>query len=90
VKSVASTSILVVSILSMTLFLAGPTLAHFRVVSAQAGFGLFALGCLLGIPTGLAGVVMLFRSGAMPGGMVAVLGGIPALVLVYSLVGARG
>ncbi|PCJ60651.1 MAG: hypothetical protein COA73_08160 [Candidatus Hydrogenedentota bacterium] len=89
-KSVFSSIVLILSITSMALFLAGPLLAYFRILPSQAGFGLFAIGCLLGLLTGLIGVVMLMRSGPMPGGVIAILGGLPALFLIYSLVGARG
>jgi uncharacterized protein (DUF1499 family) len=59
-------------------FVAGPLLAHFRVVPAMAGFLLFDLGGLLGIIAVLFGLVAALRgrapwSALLPGAVVAVL-----------------
>ena len=81
---------LILAALSMVLFLLGPALAYFGVLPSETGFLMFGLGSILGIPAFISGAVMLGRSGPMPGAIVLVLGGIPALFLLYSVLNVRG
>lgn len=72
------------------LFVVGPLLAHFGVVRSLAGFGIFALGGLLGIITTLLGLVAVIRSQGASRAM-ALRGFIPALIVAVAfLVAASG
>jgi len=52
-------------------FVAGPLLAHFGLVAALFGFGLFALGGLLGIGALLTGILAALRGGGLGTGLTA-------------------
>lgn len=79
-----------IGIVSLAFVLLGAGLAYTRTIPSQAGFGLFALGCLLGVVSSIAGVVMVVRSGLSPAAAFALCGAPPALLLLYSLVSTRG
>src|SRR5690242_10579014 len=64
------------------LFVVGPALAWLRVVPGIAGFGLFALGGILALVTGLATIVQAVRGrGVRPGGAVAIFAGVAFVIL---------
>lgn len=52
-------------------FVGGPLLAHFGIASPMAGFGLFALGGLLGIAAVIAGLAAAWRGHGLGTGLVA-------------------
>jgi uncharacterized protein (DUF1499 family) len=65
---------------------AGPLLAHFAVTRPLVGFGVFALGGLVAVVTGLVSLVQLARGrGLTTGGALGVLAG-----LAFVVVAARG
>lgn len=67
-------------------FIAGPALAHFRVLPALGGFGLFALGGLLGIVATVLGIIGAVRGGGVSVGLVC--GAV--ITVVFLLVAAPG
>ena len=70
-------------------FVGGPFLAHFRIVPAIAGFGLFALGGLLGIVTLVAGIVGAFRRGWGAAATSLGLGGLISAIFVLVAIPGR-
>lgn len=76
-------------VVSITFALLGPALAFGRIVPAQAGFGLFSIGMLLGVVSSIAGLIVTVRSGFGPAAGLALLGVPPALFFIYSVVGLR-
>jgi uncharacterized protein (DUF1499 family) len=66
-------------------FVAGPLLAHVGVLPALAGFGLFALGGLLGIIAAVLGIVRLARGGGASAGLA-----VGAVLTVTFLIVAAG
>ncbi len=75
--------------ISLILFTAGPGLAYLRVVPPITGFGLFALGCLLGVFVTIGGVVAMIRG--KTGAVVAIwfMGAVPAGFLAYGMIEGR-
>lgn len=80
----------VTGVISLTLFLAGPALGYGRVVPALTAFGLTALGMLLGVLALLLAAIVAVRNGGGPRVALALLGVVPAVFLLYSVVNARG
>jgi len=75
---------------SITLCIVGATLAYTRIVPGVVGFGIFALGLLLGVVATLYGIVLLYRSGVSVGSVTAMLGFVPAVFLLYTVIDTRG
>ena len=75
---------------SLTLFVLGAVLAYARVVPGLAGLGLCALGMMIGVVSGVAGFVMVARSGMSVSAAFGLLGLPGAAFLIYSVVSARG
>jgi uncharacterized protein (DUF1499 family) len=77
-------------IIALAAFVVGPAVAHFEVVAPIQGFGVFALGILLGLLATILGAVALFR--AAPGGRsTALVGLVLGLgVVTATIVAARG
>jgi len=69
---------------ALVAFVVGPFLAHFEIVRALVGLGLFALGGLLGVIAAITGVVA-FARGA---GRAALVGLIPAAVVAFLFIRA--
>ncbi len=76
--------------ISITFFIAGISLGYGRLIPPIAAFGLTALGMLFGVLAVLLAGIIALRSGPSARLVVALLGAIPALVLVYTLTVARG
>lgn len=76
-------------VVSLTFFVLGAGLAYARVVPGLAGFGLFALGMLIGVVSGIAGFLMLARSGMSVSAGLGLLGVPAAAFLIYSVVSVR-
>lgn len=77
-------------VVSLTFFVIGPTLAYARMVPGLAGFMLFALGMIIGVVSGIAGLVQWTRSGMSTGAGLGLLGVPAAAFLVYSILSTRG
>jgi len=79
----------IAAIAAIVLFGAGCALAYFRIVPPITGFGLFALGCLLGVGVTAGGIVAMLRGNT--GLVVAVwfLGAVPAGFLAYGIIEGR-
>ncbi len=77
--------------LSAALFVIGPLLAHFAVVASITGFGLFALGGLLGIVGTILGLFAVLR-GTGAARSRALRGFVPSLVVLIAFIAlaARG
>jgi uncharacterized protein (DUF1499 family) len=56
---------------ALVAFVSGPLLAHFGLVAAMVGFGLFAVGGLLGIGALCTGIVAALRGGGLGAGLAA-------------------
>lgn len=74
------------AIVSVAAFCAGPLLAYFEVLEPIQGFGLFALGNLLGLLVGVCGVGAVLRRGLRRHLVMPLLGALPGAFLVYSIV----
>ena len=68
-------------------FVAGPVLAHFQVLPALAGFGLFVLGGLLGIIAAVLGVVRVARGGGTGAGLA--VGAVLTIIFLFVAAGGR-
>lgn len=77
-------------VVSLTFFVIGPALAYARVVPGLAGFMLFALGMIIGVVSGIAGLVQWSRSGMSTGAGLGLLGAPAAAFLLYSILSIRG
>lgn len=77
-------------IISITLFLTGLALGYGRIAPALTAFGLTALGMLLGLIALILAAILTLRSGINPRTALALLGVIPAAVLVYGVASSRG
>ncbi len=73
-----------------TLFILGFALGYTRTVPSLTAFFMSSLGMLLGVVATIGGVIMLARSGITLQSGMALLGLVPALFLVYTLINARG
>lgn len=77
-------------IIAFTLFLAGFALGYGRIAPALAAFGITALGMLLGVIAVVLAAIIAARTGINARTGLALLGAIPAAVLVYSVATSRG
>jgi uncharacterized protein (DUF1499 family) len=71
---------------ALVAFVAGPVLAHFQVLPALAGFGLFVLGGLLGIIAAVLGIVRMARGGGTGAGLAVGI----VLTITFLIVAAGG
>jgi uncharacterized protein (DUF1499 family) len=74
-------------IVALAAFIVGPAIAHFEVVAPLAGFGVFALGILLGLVATLLGLVGLFRSapGARSPALLGLALGLTVVVVTFAV-----
>lgn len=79
----------VAAVAAFVLFASGSALAWFRIVPPMTGFGLFALGCVLGVVVTIVGIVAILFGKS--GTVVALwfLGAVPAGFLIYGMVEGR-
>lgn len=86
---VLMTTYTIAAILSFVLFAGGAALAYFRIVPPITGFGLFALGCVLGVAVTAGGIMAILRgtSGTVVG--LWFLGAVPAGFLAYGMIQGR-
>lgn len=74
------------AVVSVASFCAGPLLAYFEVLQPIQGFGIFALGNLLGLAVGVGGVGAVLRRGPRRPLVLPLAGALPGVFLVYSVV----
>ncbi len=72
---------------ALVAFVAGPVLAHFHVLPALAGFGLFVLGGLLGVIAAVLGIVHLARGRGVGAGLA--VGAVLTIAFVIVAAGGR-
>jgi len=75
---------------ALTMFVAGFALGYARAVPPTVAFLITTLGMVLGIAATIAGVIMVARAGMSMHVMMAFLGLVPALFLLYTVINARG
>lgn len=75
---------------AVMLFVLGFALGYTRTLPPLAAFFMSSLGMLLGVVATISGVIMLARSGITLQSGMALLGLVPALFLLYTLINARG
>lgn len=66
------------------LFLTGPLLAHFHIVPALAGFGIFALSVLMGLLSLIGGILLVKAGQIQSGVLVFSVGALPVILTGYS------
>lgn len=79
----------VAAVAAFLLFASGSALAWLRIVPPMTGFGMFALGCLLGVVVTIVGIVAILMGKTGPVVALWFLGAIPAGFLVYGMVSGR-
>ena len=75
----------ILSILTVLLFVMGPILAHFHVIPALVGFGMFALSAVTGILCIICGIVSIKRKELQSGVLLFSIGAIPISIIGYTL-----
>lgn len=75
----------VLAILTAALFILGPLLAHFHILPAIAGFGLFALSILLGVVCLIGSVSAVKSKKIQTGVMLLSVGLLPVILVSYSM-----
>jgi uncharacterized protein (DUF1499 family) len=66
------------------LFLTGPLLAHFHIVPALAGFGIFALSVVMGLLSLIGGIFLVKAGQIQTGVLVFSVGALPVIITGYS------
>jgi hypothetical protein len=89
-KSVFGTIAALIGAGALTLFVAGIAAGYGRIAPPIVAFGITALGMLTGVLALVLAAFLALRTGMNPRTAIALLGAIPAVVLAYSLVSARG
>ena len=81
--------LLLAACLALAGFGAGPALAYFGVVAPEAGFGLFALSCVLGVLVTLGVAAAAMKYGPAKWLPILLLCAIPTVYLLYSIAATR-
>jgi hypothetical protein len=77
---------LITGILALASFVAGPTLAYFELIPPASGFGIFAVGLVLGAAVTLIGIVVIIKGATPMTYAAAAMGLPPAIILVLGLI----
>lgn len=78
--------LIVLGVVSVVSFVAGPALAYFDILPAQSSFLIFVVGCGLGILVAIAGTITAIRVGPHAALAGTILGLIPTVFVVYTVV----
>lgn len=73
------------SILTTILFLMGPILAHFHIIPALAGFGMFVGSAVVGILCLIASIAAIKRKELQSGVLLFSIGALPLFIIGYTL-----
>jgi len=75
----------VLSTLASALFLLGPLLAHFHIIPALAGFGMFILSAVVGLLCIIASIGAIKRKDLQSGVLLFSIGALPIFIIGYTL-----
>lgn len=89
-KSAVAWTLAILGDTSLALFILGFALGYARAVPPTVAFLLATLGMVLGIAATIGGVIMIARTGMSLQSGMALLGLVPVLFLLYTIINARG
>ncbi len=75
----------ILSILTVVLFFSGPLLAHFHIIPALAGFGMFVLSAVVGVLCIIGSIAAIKRKELQTGVLLFSIGALPIFIIGYTL-----